>query len=117
MLLLNPQRSVSTQRAETFELLAALCGLVSSDVQAYVHEPGWPYRAEFRASLERVQSLVPGGGAITFGFEGGESLTLGPSEVVDFRVSPIHHRPLWIEVQLRCGSSLWIEQVAKEARV
>src|ERR687891_2320606 len=113
MSLVGPQRSVSSKRLETIELLEALCALVSSEVQVYVHEPSWPRWAEFRAALERVQSLDPGDGTIVFEFEGDESLSLGPSEVVDFCVSPQNERP-WIDLQLRCGSSLWIEQVAKE---
>lgn len=114
MSLLDPQSSVSSQRLETFELLEALCGLVSSEVQVYIHEPGWPYRAQFSASLERVQSLVPGRGTIIFEFEGGESLSLGPSEVVHFHLAPTGVQPAWVELELRCGASLWIERVATD---
>jgi hypothetical protein len=117
MSLLNPQSSVAATQLEPFTLLAALCRLVSSEVQVYVHEPGWPYRAEFNASLARVQSLVPGGGTIIFEFEGGESLSLGPSEVVDFHVAPTGVQPAWVELELRCGSSLWIERVANETPI
>ena len=117
MSLLNPQNNVTATRLEPIDLLAALCGLVSSDVQVYIHEPGWPYRAQFSASLARVQSLVPGRGAIIFEFEGGESLSLGPSEVVDFHTSPTGVQPAWVELELRCGSSLWIERVANETPI
>lgn len=108
----NAQSGVTATRPQQIDLLAALCRLVSSDVQVYVHEPGWPYRAQFSASLVRVQSLVPGGGAMVFEFEGGESLSLGPSEVVDFHASSTGVLPAWVDLELRCGSSLWIEQVA-----
>lgn len=106
MSLLKPQSSVTATRLEPVNLLSGLCRLVSSEVQVYVHEPGWPYRAQFSASLARVQSLVPGRGAIIFEFEGGESLSLGPSEVVDFHVAPRGVQPAWVELKLRCGSSV-----------
>jgi hypothetical protein len=104
------RRSKHSDRArpQQSDLLAALCCLVSSEVQVYVHEPGWPYRAQFSASLVRVQSLVPGGGAMIFEFEGGESLSLGPSEVVDFH-PPTGVRPLGLTLSCaavpRYGSS------------
>lgn len=110
----DTQGSVTATRPTATDLLAALCRLVSSDVQVYVHEPGWPYRAQFSAWLLRVQSLVPGRGAMIFEFEGGESLSLGSSEVVDFHTSPTGVRPAWVDLELRCGSSLWIEQVEEE---
>jgi hypothetical protein len=110
----NAQSGVTATRPRQIDLLAALCRLVSCEVQVYVHEPGWPYRAQFSASLLRVQSLVPGRGAMTFEFDGGESLSLGPSEVIDFQASPTGVRPAWVDLDLRCGSSLWIEQVEEE---
>jgi hypothetical protein len=113
----DAQSGMTATRPQQVDLLAALCRLVSSEVQVYVHEPGWPYRAQFSASLLRVQSLVPGRGAMVFEFEGGESLSLGPSEVVDFHASPTGVRPAWVDLELRCGSSLWIEQVAQETTV
>jgi len=106
------QKGMPTERLDPVDLLAALCGFLDEELDVFVHQPGWEFCTGFRGHLARVRSLPPESGAVTLDFEGGESLTLVPSEVIAFSgPSLCHQRGGWMELQLGFGGVVTIESL------
>lgn len=110
MIGLGAQKGMPNERLDPVDLLGALCGFLDQELDIFVHQPGWEFCTGFRGHLARVRSLPPESGAVTLDFEGGESLTLVPSEVIAYRGPSLHGRcGGWMELQLGFGGVVTIE--------